>query len=333
MVGGSYGGGIQLTVAGTPDKRIDAIIPSIAWNTLNQSLYPNNTFKTVIGSELLLALIATGARINKQIYVGIATGAALGFLSKTSQALLTNAGPGILTNNIVAPTLLQQGTPDILFELNAAMANGQMITTANPDVPVKTMWFCGGHGVCLLPQTEQSGQGQVNMSDTLKWLDQYVALDGAPADSIPTFQWFDQAGNYHSSDLAPFDPAFNNPTPLSYQGKGGALALVPLLGGSGPSKAAVPPDKVTTFSAAFALASGSKARNALNVNVAPPVGTVIAGAPTLSFSYRGLGTSRAVYAQLVDNATGFVVGNIVTPVPVTLDGRSHTVTIPMADIA
>ncbi len=67
MIGGSYGGGIQLAVAGTPDKRVDAIVPSIAWNTLNQSLYPNNAFKTAIGSELLLALVATGARINHQI--------------------------------------------------------------------------------------------------------------------------------------------------------------------------------------------------------------------------------------------------------------------------
>ena len=71
----------------------------------------------------------------------------------------------------------------------------------------------------------------------------------------------------------------------------------------------------------------------MNVKVTPPVGTEIAGAPTLSFSYQGLGSSRAVYAQLVDNATGFVVGNIVTPVPITLDGRTHTVQIPMGDIA
>ncbi len=333
MVGGSYGGGIQFTVAGTPDKRIDAIVPSIAWNTLNQSLYPSQTFKTVIGSELLMALVATKARINPQIYLGIATGALVGWLSNSAQALLTNAGPGVLTNNITAATLIQQGTPDILFELNAAMTNGQIISTANPTVPLKTTWFCGGHGVCLLPQSEQSQQGQVNLNDTLKWLDQYVAQSGSPADAIPVFQWFDQAGQYHSSGTAPFDPSFNSPTPLTYQGSGKGLLLVPLLGGSGPSKAAVPPDKPTTFSTAFALASGSKARNAVNLAVAPPVGTDIAGTPTLSFTYKGFGTSRAVYAQLVDNATGNVVGNIVTPVPVTLDGREHTVNIPMAPLA
>ena len=67
MIGGSCGGGIQPTVAGTPDKRVDAIVPSIAWNTLNDSPYPNRVFKTVIGAELLLALVATGANFNKAI--------------------------------------------------------------------------------------------------------------------------------------------------------------------------------------------------------------------------------------------------------------------------
>lgn len=333
MVGGSYGGGIQLTTAGTPDKRIDAIVPSIAWNTLNESLYPNNAFKTVIGSELLLALIGTGARINSQIYVGIATGALFGWLSQTSQALLTNAGPGVLTNNIDIPTLFLQGTPDILFELNASQINGQMITAANPGTPVKTVWFCGGHGVCLLPPSTVAPQGKVNMDATLKWLDEYVAQTGTPAETLPTFQWFDQTGGYHSSNLNPFDPAFNNPAPLTYQGKGGPLVLVPLIGGSGPSKASAPGQKPTTFSTAFALASGSKARNALNVKVTAPVGTLIAAAPTLSFTYTGFGTSKTVYAQLVDDATGQVLGNVVTPVPVDLDGRQHTVQISMADIA
>ncbi|MEU0494007.1 CocE/NonD family hydrolase [Mycobacterium sp. NPDC006124] len=37
MVGASYGGGIQWTTAAT-DHRVDAIVPSISWNTLNTSL-------------------------------------------------------------------------------------------------------------------------------------------------------------------------------------------------------------------------------------------------------------------------------------------------------
>jgi len=57
------------------------------------------------------------------------------------------------------------------------------------------------------------------------------------------------------------------------------------------------------------------------------------GAPELTFTYTGLGTGKAVFAQLVDDATGRVVGNISTAVPVTLDGREHTVTVPMQSIA
>lgn len=330
MIGGSYGGGIQPTVAGTPDKRVDAIVPSIAWNTLNDSLYPNGVFKTVIGAELLLALVATGANFNKAIPPAVLTGALFGWISEKAQAVLTAAGAGMLASNIAVPTLQPQGTVDILFELDASSTTGQQINTADPSVPVKTTWFCGGHGVCLLPVDQQEQQGQTNMDNTLMWLDQYVALNGTPADDIPTFQWYDQAGAYHSSGLNPWDADFNNPTPLTYQSDGGRLFIVPILGGSGPSDI---PEVPLSTSVAFSLASGGEARNALNLTVAPPQGTQIAGSPTLSFTYNGIGPSRAVYAQLVDNATGQVVGNIVTPVPVTLDGKQHTLEIPMANIA
>ena len=45
------------------------------------------------------------------------------------------------------------------------------------------------------------------------------------------------------------------------------------------------------------------------------------GAPELTLTYSGTGSSRHVYAQLVDDTTGLVLGNIVTPIPVTLDGQ------------
>lgn len=326
MVGGSYGGGIQPVVAGTPDKRIDAIVPGIAWNTLNESLYPSDTFKTTIGSELLLALMATGARINSQIYGAVLKGALFGRINEAEQAVLSSAGPAMLASNITAPSLFIQGTVDILFELNAASVNAERMTIANPTTPVKMVWYCGGHGVCLDPVNPN--QAGLNMDATLRWLDQYVAGTGTPAQDIPNFQWYDQTGQLYASDLRPYEPGFNNPESLSFEDVGGSLLLVPVLGGSGPSQSSG-----TLFEDAFALASGSKARNALNLDVALPVGTQIAGTPTLSFTYSGLGTSRAVYAQLVDNATGRVVGNVVTPVSVTLDGREHTLDIAMADIA
>ena len=49
--------------------------------------------------------------------------------------------------------------------------------------------------------------------------------------------------------------------------------------------------------------------------------------------WQGHRTAKAVYAQLVDNTSGPVLSNIATPIPVTLDGRTHTVTMNVEDIA
>ena len=45
MVGGSYGGGIQLVTAAT-DCRIDAIVPTIAWHSLTTSLFKSGIVKS-----------------------------------------------------------------------------------------------------------------------------------------------------------------------------------------------------------------------------------------------------------------------------------------------
>ena len=84
MVGGSYGGGIQLVTAAI-DPRIDAIVPGIAWNTLTSSLYPNQTFKTSWATLLTLDLVEAGAQINPQIYSGVLTGDLLGILTRASR--------------------------------------------------------------------------------------------------------------------------------------------------------------------------------------------------------------------------------------------------------
>jgi len=323
MVGGSYGGAIQLTAASI-DPRIDAIVPELAWNSLNSSLYPNNNqFKTGMGSGLLVALAITGATINKQIYAGVVTGLTLGWLSPTSRALLSDSGPTSLLTRLQAPTLFFQGMEDVLFTLQESLTNAAAIL-ANPyGTPVKMVWFCGGHGSCLNPLNPN--QDDLGLIDNLKWLDQYVAADpDNPADTIPTFQWYDQNGDYHASALLPFQDGFTIPAPYTTTDSGGLLGIVPALGGSGPDPISGLP---------FSIGNGGKAWNAVNVTVTPPVGSQIVGAPGIAFSYTGLGTSRTVYAQLVDNTTGRVLGNIVTPVPVTLDGRRHTVTIPMENIA
>src|SRR4029077_6921421 len=82
------------------------------------------------------------------------------------------------------------------------------------------------------------------------------------------------------------------------------------------------------------ILSGAKATNAVQVTLpAQPTTTYIVGAPQLEFNCSGTGSSTHIYAQLVDDTTGLVLGNQVTPIPVTLDGETHTAKIPLEMVA
>ncbi|PRC49354.1 peptidase S15, partial [Mycobacterium sp. ITM-2017-0098] len=82
------------------------------------------------------------------------------------------------------------------------------------------------------------------------------------------------------------------------------------------------------------LPSAAWAFNAVNLRVPDATElTHLLGAPELTLSYSGTGSAKHVYAQLVDDETGLVLGNQVTPIPVVLDGESHTVTFSMEQIA
>ena len=137
--------------------------------------------------------------------------------------MLANSGPGSLVSDITAPTLLIQGTVDELFPLQQAVTNEQLL--AANSVPVKMIWFCGGHGICLDPGDPLPKPLLLN--DKLAWLNQYVKQDPAtPADAIPTFQWVDQNGNFFSSNLMPSNPSFQG-TPVTASSAGGTLPIVP----------------------------------------------------------------------------------------------------------
>jgi ABC-2 type transport system ATP-binding protein len=71
----------------------------------------------------------------------------------------------------------------------------------------------------------------------------------------------------------------------------------------------------------------TKAKNAVNLDIPITAGVkYIVGAPQVTFSYSGIGNAKAIYAQIVDNETGQVLGNINTAIPVTLDGKERTIT-------
>ena len=313
LLGGSYGAALQFAAAS--DDRIDAMVPVDGWDTLLESFYPNNTFRTGYGALTVLSLLTTGSRVYPPLYWAFGSGMLVNWLGPWSRSLINATNPQL--EELTAPTLIIRGYSDVLFPLQQGTASAQTILESG-NAPLKMLWFCGGHGTCNDPYSKDQTDA-MNVS-TLVWLEQYVKGNGTLADVLPNFSWFDQKGNYFTSNRMPFEDGFNDLPDVVATDKGGLLGIVPILGGSG---------KPATF------VNGSEARNAITVAVPTDKllpGTQVVGAPTVSFTYRGLGTSGAVFAQVVDKATGYVLGNVVSPVPVQLDGFKHTVSIDIGEI-
>lgn len=319
MVGASYGGGIQLVTAAI-DKRVDAIAPTIAWNNLNTSLFKAESIKTSWGALLSVALLFTGARVNPQIYTAVATGLFTGALTAQQQAFLDERSPDRLLDQITAPTLLLQGTVDTLFSLQEAHDNA-MVLIAN-GVPTKVVWFCGGHGACI----SSGNDGTLVERATMDWLDKYVM--GLPVSTGPRFEWVDQHGREFASDTYPVEPG---PSLDVVTDSEQTLPLWLLLGGSGPNFRAL---QAGPIGALLGILSAGDAPNAVEVTLPEQLTTqYLVGAPQLEFTYSGRGASKHVYAQLVDDTTGLVLGNQVTPIPVTLDGEQHVAKVSLEQIA
>ena len=308
MVGVSYGGGIQL-VAAASDHRVDAIVPTISWHSLNTSLYKNQAFKSSWSTLLTAALALTVARANPRILPATINGDLTGTMTQADQDLLTERKP--LVNNITAPTLLIQGTVDTIFSLQEADDTAQNLI--ENGVPTKVLWFCGGHGVCGHNLFDFS-DGKLIEQRTLEWLNRYVKGDLSAATG-PQFEWVDQRGQWFSSDVYPLRKG----SPIVTSSSAGAtLPLIPYIGGSG----------LPLIPFAFI------APNAINLTIPRAATTTyVVGAPELTLTYSGAGSSRHVYAQLVDDSTGLVMGSLVTPVPVTLDGHPRTVTVALEPVA
>jgi ABC-2 type transport system ATP-binding protein len=78
--------------------------------------------------------------------------------------------------------------------------------------------------------------------------------------------------------------------------------------------------------------AAAPAANAVNVPIAPFTAQVV-GEPRLTLTYSGTGTATHAFAQIVDEQRGVVLGNQVTPLPITLDGAQHTVTRRLEGVA
>lgn len=335
MVGFSYGGGIQLTTAAI-DCRVDAIVPGIAWHSLETSLYKAETVKT--GWSRILTSTVDPDRLDPHITSASESGQRDGSLSEEDREWFIARGPGDeLVGQIAVPTLLIGGTVDTLFTLDEDLTNLALLQ-AN-DVPSATLWFCGGHGTCLT----EPGDPERVAAASFAWLDRYVKGDET-APELPLIDVVDQDGDRWTGD----EPLTGSPTDagtvwepvdrgaLRMGGKGsGTLELTEASRSGGSIEGADPDDLLAGVVAAI---TPTDAEVALEVTIAAADAKGLAiGSPVLEMTYSGTlpegETDGRVFAQLVDESSGTVIGNQITPVAVTLDGEEHTISVPLEVIA
>ena len=309
MHGASYGGGIEWA-ASTRDHRIDAIAPAISWNSLTDALARDARVKIGWGAGLVGLGETSGLAVGALAPQGPETGAfPTALVNFTTQGLATGiASPQFLeylrshsTNDLIrnvrAPALILQGTADTLFGLDQAARMRELLRPAG--VPVKTMFFCGGHGVCL------TGNGLEKRQEPaiLAWMDRWVKGD-ASVDTGPGFEWTSDDGEARSAADYPLAPGGS----ITATGSG-TLALGPGTDTSGTLVAATP--------------------SATGISIpipAPAKEADVVGDPQLRMTYRGTAVNPPahVFAQIVDDTRGVVVGNQAIPISVTLDGAEHT---------
>jgi len=319
MAGGSYGGGIQL-VAAAIDCRVDAIVPMIAWNSLTTSLFKADTPKN--GWAGLLTAAAKGRSVDPHIPRAYQENLGSEVIDADIRNWFAGRGPADLVSHITIPTLIIQGTVDNLFTLDEGIANYRILRGSG--VPTAMLWFCGGHGVCLTDPGDPARVGTASMA----WFDRYLKRHTSVSTG-PRFDFVDQNGTRYTADDYPL------PTTTPVTARGSGVLHLGADGGSGPARpAAGNRDPLAGFAAGITPA---KAAAALDTAVSFRAPVVVVGAPQLTLSYTGTtpaGTRPTrVFAQLVDDATGIVLGNQVTPIAVTLDGKAHTASIPLEVVA
>jgi ABC-2 type transport system ATP-binding protein len=228
-----------------------------------------------------------------------------GRMAPEDEAWFAAHGPDHLLSRVKVPTLITQGTVDTLFTLVEAVRNYASLRSRG--VPVKMMWFCGGHGACL---TGSGEAGRIERA-VLAWLARYLKRDTS-VQTGPRFEWLADDAQWRTASDYPL-PRRGTLTAITGQK---TLPIVP----SSPSGA---------------LIAATPAANSVEVALpAPATAAHLVGEPVLKLSYSGIAVpgQTHVYAQVVDGS-GRVVGNTATPIPVTLDGTPRTIQRPLELIA
>ena len=321
MVGGSYGGGIQLVTAAT-DCRIDAIVPTIAWHSLVTSLGKADTFKS--GWSNILANLSASDHVDPEVHEGQVSGNLTGMI--TAGRAASGSRPGARAPWWPASTSRHSSSRAPSTRCSPSRREWRTTRSSRKTgVPTAMLWFCGGHGVCLTPP----GNQELPVTATIDWLNRYVKRDTSvnTGPRVPV-----RRPERHR--------LLGQRLPGPHRRSGDRRWA----GDAGPGAPAADPGRPTPRAAHRQLAglvgpiTPAKAANAVNVAVSfGNRSAVVVGAPQLQLTYRGTtppGTRPTrVFAQLVDESTGLVLGNQITPIDVTLDGQTHTTSVPLEMVA
>ncbi|MFD8116971.1 CocE/NonD family hydrolase [Streptomyces microflavus] len=222
MIGGSYGGAIQLATAST-DPRVDALVPLITWNDLAYALAPNNTgaragvtsdtpgvfkwqwtngFYLIGEGQPLLNPSLDPSRFNRLDCLHFAAQACETirllnsgrYPADRTRAMLDYArsvSPVSYLDRVKAPTLIVQGQADSLFNLNEATATYK--TLKAQGTTAKMIWQSWGHSGGQVPGELDLGEGNLETSyvgrRVLAWFDRYLQRK-ADTDTGPEFAYY-----------------------------------------------------------------------------------------------------------------------------------------------
>ncbi|MFC8235121.1 CocE/NonD family hydrolase [Streptomyces sp. NPDC057284] len=249
MIGGSYGGAIQLATAAV-DRRVDALVPLITWNDLSYALDPNNTatskgvssdtpgvfkwqwtngFYLMGEGQMILAPSLDPSRFGKLTCLHFAAQAcdtirllnSGRYPADSAGAMLDYArsvSPVSYLGKVKAPTLLVQGQTDSLFNLNEATATYR--TLEAQGTTTKMIWQSWGHSGGQVPGELDLNEGNLETSyvgqRVLAWFDRYLRHSSS-TDTGPEFAYYrDWQSGYGTAAAV---PALSQKVYLSGDGK------------------------------------------------------------------------------------------------------------------
>ncbi|MFB9558532.1 CocE/NonD family hydrolase [Streptomyces roseoviridis] len=243
MIGGSYGGAIQLATAAT-DPRLDALVPLITWNDLAYSLAPNSADRDTPGvfkwqwangfylmgeGQPLLVPSLDPSRVNSLACLHFVTDACdtVRLLNSGSYpqadtdkmlAFARSVSPVSYLDRVKAPTLLVQGQADSLFNLNEAQDTYDKLQ--RQGVETKMIWQSWGHSGGQKPGELDLGSGDLESSyvgrRVLAWFQRHLRGDR----TVDTGAEFAYHRDWQSGyGTAPTVPALSQRLYLSGDGK------------------------------------------------------------------------------------------------------------------